>query len=86
MPTGYAVQVELAGSVVAVRLTSRDGETVGSGYAGETPDAFVYDRIVVASGHRQRGLGRALVAALSRAKTAKATPELLVATWDGRAF
>jgi len=73
-------------AVIAVRIVAKDGMLAASGYAGETPDAFVYDRIVTAPAHRRQGLGRAVMAALQGARRYPGTPELLVATEAGRAL
>lgn len=81
---GYGIEVCRNAAVVEVRIWSDAGALAASGYAGETRDAFVYDRIVTAPDHRRKGLGRAIMTALHAAKDCPATPELLVATEDGR--
>lgn len=83
---GCMIHVDRSGPVIAVRILADDGSLAASGYAGETPDAFVYDRIVTAPAHRRRGLGRAVMAALQDARRYPGTRELLVATDAGRAL
>lgn len=85
LPAGYALNVDRDGALVSVRI-SADGELAASGYAAETDEAFVYDRIVTEPAHRRKGLGGAVMGALRRAKRNRRTRELLVATEDGRAL
>ena len=86
VPGGYTTALERNGAVAQVRIRSSAGELAASGYAAETPEAFVYDRIVTEPAHRRRGLARAVMAALRSTKQCRHTPELLVATEDGRAL
>ena len=81
---GYAIEIGHNGSVVEVRVKSGAGELAASGYATETQDVFIYDRIVTAPEHRRKGLGNAVMAALRGTKQCQGSPELLVATEDGR--
>ena len=46
--------------------------------------SFIYDRIETAQDHRRKGLGAAVMIALASARKSLATPQLLVATEDGR--
>lgn len=64
LPAGYTADVEHDGAVVAARIKSGTGELVASGYAAETHNAFVFDRVVTAREHRRRGLASAVMAAL----------------------
>ena len=83
---GYTITLERHGAVAEVRIRSDAGDLAASGYAAETSEAFVYDRIVTEPAHRRKGLARAVMAALRRAKQCRHTPELLVATENGRAL
>ncbi len=83
---GYTIETDRNGAVVAVRVRSGAGDLAASGYAAETPEAFIYDRIETAPEHRRQGVGNAVMAALRGAKRNRDTPELLVATQDGRAL
>ncbi|WP_028101966.1 GNAT family N-acetyltransferase [Pseudoduganella violaceinigra] len=85
-PPAYLVEVAQAGWVTHVRVTSESGELAAGGYAAETDDAFIYDRIATAPAHRRRGLARLVMATLRQAKVGVAKPELLVATDQGRAL
>lgn len=86
LPDGYRIAVMRTGPIVNVHLLSEDGALAASGVSAETADAFVYDRIVTEPAHRRRGLGRIVMATLGAAKRNHATPELLVATEDGKAL
>lgn len=86
LPVGYVIETGRRGAVTVVRVISNTGETAASGYAAETRDAFIYDRIVTVPEHRRRGLGRSVMAALRRARRDHGIPDLLVATEDGRAL
>jgi GNAT superfamily N-acetyltransferase len=83
---GYTIETNRNGAVVEARVRSDTGELAASGYAAETQDVFIYDRIVTTPQHRRKGLGSAVMAALHRAKQHQDIPELLVATEDGRAL
>ena len=85
LPGGYRLEQE-AGEVCEVRVVAPDGELAASGYGAETADAFVYDRIVTEPGHMRRGLGTAVMQALSAMRSDRAVPQLLVATAAGRAL
>jgi GNAT superfamily N-acetyltransferase len=81
---GYQLRISRRGAITEARIRTTDGILAASGYAAETMNAFVYDRIVVTPQHRRLGLGSAIMAALSHAKTRPGTPGLLVATEEGR--
>ena len=83
---GYTIETGRNGQVVEVQVRSSNGELAASGYAAETQDAFIYDRILTSPDHRRKGLGNAVMAALHRVKQHQDTRELLVATEDGRAL
>lgn len=85
-PPGYTLEVRRAGLVTEARVLAGTGEMAASGYSAETEEVFIYDRIVTAPGHRRRGLGRVLMAALRGAKVRLSAPERLVATEEGRAL
>ncbi|WP_322964473.1 GNAT family N-acetyltransferase [Sphingomonas fuzhouensis] len=85
-PKGYRIAMSRTDQVITVRILDDGGALAASGYAADTPDAFVYDRIVTAPEHRRKGLGRALMAALGSAKRHASAPSLLTATEEGRAL
>ncbi|RZK88909.1 MAG: N-acetyltransferase [Methylobacterium sp.] len=86
LPPGYRAATERTAMTVHVRLWSEQGALAASGYAGETDDAFVYDRIVTAPEHRRRGLGAAVMRLPHAARRNTGGTELLVATDEGRAL
>ncbi len=86
LPAGYGVETSRRDAVIEIRVTSASGDLAASGYAAETPQAFIYDRIITAPDHRRKGLGHVVMAALSRARGNPDIPQLLVATDDGRAL
>lgn len=86
IPDVYTIEIDRAGDITHVRITSPDADLAASGYAVQTRNAFIYDRIVTAQDHWRKGLGNAVMATLRRAGHDRDTPELLVATSDGRAL
>jgi GNAT superfamily N-acetyltransferase len=80
------MEIKQIGTIVEARILSPTGILAASGYAAETEQVFVYDRIVTEPGHRRKGLGHALMQALHDARRDTAKRELLVATEDGRAL
>jgi hypothetical protein len=86
LPDGYRMELHQAGPVTQVRIVAPNGDLAASGSAAETMDAFVYDRIETASDHRRKGLGIAVMSALGSARKSSISPQLLVATEDGRSL
>lgn len=86
LPPGDSIKTNQIGEAIEVRVKSSAGELAASGYAAETPGAFIYDRIVTTLEHRRRELGNAVMKALQRAKRSRGKPELLIATADGRSL
>jgi GNAT superfamily N-acetyltransferase len=86
LPYGYRVEVRRTGVVSEAQIFSAAGKIAASGYAAETHNVFVYDRIVTEPDHRRRGLGRALMQALHDARQHPSGTELLVATETGRSL
>ena len=83
---GYRIEAKHVGMVLEARIYSETGALAASGYAVETRKVFIYDRIVTEPEHRRKGLGHAVMATLHAAKKHLRSPELLVATEDGRAL
>jgi hypothetical protein len=81
---GYRMELHRAGPVTRACIIAPDGDLAASGCAAETADVFIYDRIETAQDHRRKGLGAAVMIALGTAKKSVASPQLLVATGDGR--
>ncbi len=86
VPDGYRIEVKRVGIVLEGRIFCKSGALAASGYAAETNEAFIYDRIVTQPEHRRKGIGRALMTTLRGLKQNPSIPELLVATEDGRAL
>jgi hypothetical protein len=80
------MELHQAGPVTQVNVLAPDGDLAASGCAAETMDVFIYDRIETASNHRRKGLGIAVMNALGSARKSLASPQLLVATEDGRSL
>jgi len=83
---GYAIRTKRIGTVLEAQIFSEAGVLAASGYAVETQDAFIYDRIVTEPAHRRKGLGHALMLMLHAGRQRPNVPELLVATEDGQAL
>ncbi|GGB29923.1 hypothetical protein GCM10011380_19280 [Sphingomonas metalli] len=84
LPAGYRIDLIEERARVQVTIRTLSGDRAANGYAAETPDAFIYDRIVTEADHRRKGLGRAVMAALGATRRDRAIPQLLVATDAGR--
>ena len=80
------MELHRAGPVTQARVITTDGDLAASGCAAETADAFIYDRIETAQDHRRKGLGVAVMIALGTARKSLVSPQLLVATEDGRSL
>jgi GNAT superfamily N-acetyltransferase len=76
-PGGFFMSHE--GSLQAPDLPAGYRLEVATSHAG----VFVFDRIVTEAGHRRRGLGRALIAALAARQRSGSARRVLVATEDG---
>ena len=83
LPSGYRIERSRNGAALMIEIITEEGEVAASGYAAETMDAFVYDRIVTREPHRKKGLGRALMAALGSSRRSAGARQLLVATMAG---
>jgi len=86
LPDGYRLHVDRAGAVARATIFGPGGDVAANGCAAETADAFIYDRIETAQEHRRKGLGVAVMDALGAARRSPATPQLLVATEEGRSL
>ena len=84
LPNGYRMELHQAGPVARACIIAPDGDLAASGCAAETADVFIYDRIETSQDHRRKGLGIAVMIALGAARKSLASPQLLVATEDGR--
>lgn len=82
----YRLALTRRGGAIGVSIHAGDGRIAASGYAAEHEGSFVFDRIAVDPGHRRRGLGRALMAALGAEQRCRRATRVLVASDDGRAL
>lgn len=83
LPHGYTIEIEQHGMIRRVAILNESGDQAAGGYAVESRDAFIYDRIETAPTHRRKGLGSLVMASLAQMKRGD-VPELLVATNEGR--
>lgn len=86
LASGYTARIFRSGPVIKAIILAASGEVAASGYAAETREAFVYDRIITQEGHRRRGLASHLVSVLHNARSDSTLPQLLVATPQGRSL
>ncbi|MFI7064080.1 GNAT family N-acetyltransferase [Kribbella sp. NPDC050124] len=85
--SSYRLETAQQGSVLQVVVRAEDDSVAARGKAGLAGSWAVFDQIETAPQHRRRGLGRAVMGALSAAaQYAGATTGVLVATEDGRAL
>ena len=85
LPGGYRLDVVRDGAIIRARLLTTADELAASGSAVTARGVFIYDQIVTDAGHRRRGLARLIMHTLAAARAA-GTPQVLVATVDGRAL
>jgi len=83
LPQGYTIEIEQSDMIRRVAIRYETGDQAASGYAVESHDAFIYDRIETAPAHGRKGLGSIVMASLAQTKRGD-VPELLVATNEGR--
>jgi GNAT superfamily N-acetyltransferase len=87
VPEGYAVTSAVDDGVTTVRMLTADGQVAAAGYVGVTDGIAVFDRIETDTDHRRRGLGTAVMRALTAAALHEGAREaVLGATDDGRAL
>jgi predicted GNAT family acetyltransferase len=83
----YRVTVEHACGVTYARVITGDGSIAARGQVAVTGETCVFDQIGTAPEHRRRGLGSAVVAALTTAAIDRgAATGILGATVQGRAL
>jgi len=83
LPAAYRLERSREGRVSKVEIRTGGGELVATGFAAETADAFVYDRIETDVRHRRRGLARAVMEALGSCRQSRSARQLLMATAEG---
>lgn len=86
LPQGYVLTVNAEGPLLRCRIM-HDGAEAARGRIALLGDTVLFDQIVTDDSHRRRGLGRALMQALSNAALERgAFDGLLCATEMGRAL
>lgn len=86
-PHGYVIEVETEGDRAVARARDEHGEAAASAQLGRTGAFGVIDQVRTEPAHQRRGLGTALMSALSdRATELGATTGILVGTDAGRAL
>ena len=84
---GYSLAIRKEEAVITAEIRDEAEVLAASGKIAITPPYFIVDDIGTEAGHRRRGLGSAMMAALNRASIeAGARTGLLVATSDGHAL
>jgi GNAT superfamily N-acetyltransferase len=84
---GYRVALERACGVTCARVITGDGYIAARGQVAVTGETCVFDQILTKPEHRRRGLGSAVMAALTTAATdLGAATGILSATAQGRAL
>lgn len=86
LPSGFQLDARTGRFSAHVAILSNTGALAASGHLGSGQQACVFDRIVTQPDFRRRGLGTAVMHALSQALPDSRTPQLLVATESGRAL
>jgi len=87
LPGDYRLTVEHARGVTCARVTTGDGSVAASGQVAVTGQTCVFDDIETAPRHRRRGLGSAVMTALTTSAINRgAATGILNATVQGRAL
>lgn len=84
LPEGYRIELCRQGQTTRASIFTAPNVIAATGYAADTESAFVYDRIATHPDHRRRGLASGLMRALHDTRVHFDTPQLLVATDEGR--
>ena len=82
--SNYGVSLRREGGAIRCTITTATGDVAATGYAVETDEVFIFDRIVTEVPHQRRGLGAALMTALAQARRDPSSRFVLVATPAGR--
>lgn len=83
LPGGYTLHRSKEGPVTSVRVVTTAGSVAAQGFSATFNNFHIYDRIETSAPHRRRGLGRAVMQALS--PTVDIEPvHVLVATSAGK--
>lgn len=84
-PAGYRVQVAVIGELLVAAAYDADGNQAASARLGQTGEFGVFDKVITEPEHRRRGLGTAIMRALTdRALDLGMTHGILVGSDEGR--
>jgi len=87
LPAGYRLEVDSGAAIPSATIMDCSGGPVATGQVVQSGARAIFDSIKVGDGHRRRGVGRALVGALTEmARNRGLTQGVLVATQEGRAL
>ena len=84
LAVGYQIRAKRYGVVIYAQIFCDSGELATDGYAVETSDVFIYDRILTRPKHRRKGLAQFLLTKLYAMRQLDRGPQVLVATEAGR--
>ncbi len=83
----YQLSALTSGAVTDVELRDKNGQLAAKGRVAQSNGFAIFDQIVTEPAHRRKGLGRIIMAALSKTCIANGSKTgILVATEDGRAL
>ncbi|NLR63110.1 GNAT family N-acetyltransferase [Chitinophaga varians] len=87
LPEGYTLTVTTTSAGPAATIYTADGETAASGLLAIVDDYTIYDRIATTPAHQRRGLGSAVMNALTMEAVSRGFKKgILVATPAGKAL
>jgi GNAT superfamily N-acetyltransferase len=86
-PEGYRMSLTTSGAVSEAEFRGMDGELAARGRVAQCDGTATFDQIVTEPAHQRKGLGRLIMAALTKESiTHGARTGVLVATEQGRAL
>lgn len=87
LPEGYTLSVDTASAGPVATVYAADGEVAANGQLAIVDDYTIYDRIATTPAHQRRGLGSAVMTALTIEAVSRGIKKgILVATPAGKAL
>ncbi|NML38086.1 GNAT family N-acetyltransferase [Chitinophaga sp. G-6-1-13] len=87
LPEGYSLSVDTASAGPIATIYAANGETAANGQLAIVDDYIIYDRIATTPAHQRRGLGSAVMTALTIEAVSRGIRKgILVATPAGKAL
>ncbi|MBC9912968.1 GNAT family N-acetyltransferase [Chitinophaga varians] len=87
LPEGYSLSVDAASAGPTATIYAANGETAANGQLAIVDDYIIYDRIATTPAHQRRGLGSAVMTALTIEAVSRGISKgILVATPAGKAL